>query len=93
MSVAFEPVGIVGDAEGVRARATRVGVTASATVHASDGTEENLGTATEHYVIATGSSPTEEEHAREAGVVRAARGVGEALVRRLFGEPVPTPGR
>ena len=85
--VRLDTEGLVSGDGAATARATRVSVSASAHDVGSD----TRFVVTEHYVVATGASPLEQEHAVGAGVVAAARRAGDALVLRRLGEPVPGP--
>ncbi len=85
--VGLDPEGLVSSNRAAIARATRVSVSASAQEVGSDVRH----VVTEHYVVATGASPLEQEHALGAGVVAAARRAGEALILRRLGEPAAGP--
>jgi hypothetical protein len=87
VDVRLDTDGLVSGNGAATARATRVSVSASA--HDAGSNRDIV--VTEHYVVATGASPIEQEHAVGAGVVAAARRAGDALVLRLLGEPVPGP--
>lgn len=88
VDVRLESMGVVASEQAALSRATRVSVSAVGHV-LGEGEPQDVGMVEEHHVVGTGATAASQQHAIDAGVVTAARRAGEALVKRLLGEPVP----
>lgn len=88
IDVRFESMGVVASEQAAHSRATRISVSAVGHV-LGEGEAQDVGRVDEHYVVGTGATAASQQHVIDAGVVTAARRAGEALVKRLLGEPVP----